>query len=69
MKQTPTVSLTADALVIRIPWQAVSFGQRGRTSRKRRLTADDVLDLVTVGRWAHRSGKTRTIHSLKELLV
>ena len=69
MKQAPTVSLTEDALVIRIPWHAVNLGHMGRRSRKRRLTAEDVLDLVTVGRWAHRNGKTRSVRSLKELLA
>jgi hypothetical protein len=71
MKQNATVSLTQDALVIRIPWHAVNLGdgEMGRMSRKRRLTAEDVLDLVAVGRWAHRSGKTRSVRSLKELLA
>jgi hypothetical protein len=65
----PTVSVTTDALVIRIPWNTVEI-TRGRTPQhKRRLTIADVLEIVEAGRLAHRLGKTRSIRSLKELLA
>lgn len=62
----PTVSLTPDALVIRIPWQVVQIGPEG-SSRRRRMTVEDVLELVEAGRLAHRLGNTRLISSLQEL--
>ena len=64
----PTVSMTPEALIIRIPWNAVEIGSAGTSQRKRRLTADDVLELVDAGRLAHRLGKTRAIRSLKALM-
>jgi len=62
----PSVSVTSDALIIRIPWDAMSFRQALRA--KRRLTVQDVLELVEAGRLAHRLGKTRSVRSLKELV-
>ncbi len=64
----PTVSVTAEALVIRIPWKAVDIVSPRAGQGKRRLTVDDVLELVEAGRVAHRLGKTRSVRSLKELL-
>ena len=65
----PTVSVTSEALVIRIPWHAVEIGRVNAQPRKRRLTARDVLELVEAGRLAHRLGRTRSVRSLKELLA
>ncbi len=65
----PTVSVTTNELVIRIPWNAMEVGRIGAQRRKRPLTAQDVLELVEAGRLAHRLGKTRSVHSLKELLA
>ncbi len=65
----PTLSVTTDALVIRIPWNAVEIGRAGMPKRKRRLTVDDVLELVEAGRLAHRLGKTRSVRSLKEVVA
>ena len=62
-----TVSMTTDGLVIRIPWNSVEIGRIGLS--KQGLTVRDVLELVEAGRLAHRKGKTRTVHSLKELLA
>ena len=67
MRRTPTVSITSDALVIRIPWNTVDLGYAGAGVAKRRLTAEDVLEMVEAGRLAHRLGKTRVVRSLKEL--
>ena len=64
----PPVSFTPEALVIRIPWGTVDLGGVGSSRRKRRLTADDVLELVEAGRLAHQLGKTRSVQSLKELM-
>ena len=64
----PTVSMTPEALIIRIPWNAVEIGRARTALRRRRLTAEDVLELVDAGRLAHRLGKTRAIRSLKELM-
>ncbi|MDP3722138.1 MAG: hypothetical protein Q8R91_01405 [Candidatus Omnitrophota bacterium] len=68
MKSQPLVSVTADELVIRIPWNALELREVGVQQPKRRLTAQDVLELVEAGRLAHRLGKTRSVRSLKELL-
>ena len=65
----PTVSVTSDALIIRIPWGAVSLQHVHAPSSRRRLTIQDVLELVEAGRLAHRLGKTRSVQSLKELLA
>ena len=67
MRRTPTVSITSDALVIRIPWNTVDVGSASAGVAKRRLTAEDVLEMVEAGRLAHRLGKTRVVRSLKEL--
>lgn len=64
----PSVSVTRDALVIRIPWNAVDIREPKPRYGKRRLTAKDVLELAEAGRLAHRLGKTRAVRSLKELL-
>lgn len=64
----PTVSVTSDALIIRIPWGAVNIRHAEASSRKRRLTINDVLELAEAGRLAHRLGKTRSVQSLKELM-
>ncbi len=65
----PSVSMTSEGLVIRIPWNAVHIGPPLISSRKRRLTAQDVLAIVDSGRLAHRLGNTRSVQSLKELLA
>ena len=64
----PTVSMTGDELVIRIPWKVVHVSNRGLRP-KRRLTIQDVLEMVEAGRLAHHLGKTRIVRSLKELLA
>ena len=64
----PTVSVTAEALIIRIPWNAVNIGTRTTAQHKRKLTIDDVLEMVEAGRLAHHVGKTRSVQSLKDLL-
>ena len=64
----PTVAVTNDALIIRIPWGALDVGNLSAPRRaKRRLTAQDVVECVEAGRLAHRLGKTRTVRSLKAL--
>ena len=63
----PTVSVTLDALVIRIPWDAVATNRSGVLRRKRRFTVEDVLQLVEAGRLSHRLGKTRAVKSLEDL--
>ena len=63
----PTVALTDAGLVICIPWNAVDITRPKSVSRRRRLTAQDVLELVEAGRLAHRLRKTRLLKSLKEL--
>ena len=63
----PTVAVTPEALVIRIPWNTVEIGSLRAKRRKRRLTAEDVLELVEAGRLAYRLGMTRPIQSLKAL--
>lgn len=63
-----SVSLTSDALVIRIPWNSLDIKEPKSPFRRRRLTAKDVLELVEAGRLAHRLGKTRSVRSLKELI-
>jgi len=65
----PTVSVTTEELVIRIPWNAMELGRIGAPRHKRALTAQDVLELVEAGRLAHRLGKTRSVPSLKDLLA
>jgi hypothetical protein len=65
--RTPTVSITSDALVIRIPWHAVDIEHAAVRFSRRRLTVEHVLDLVEAGRLAHRSGKTRFVRSLRDL--
>ncbi len=67
VRETPTVSITSDALVIRIPWQSVDVERLATQSGRRRLTVEDVIDMVEGGRLAHRLGKTRSVQSLKEL--
>ena len=64
----PTVSVTPEALVIRIPWNTVEIGSIPPQQRKRRLTVEDVLEIVEAGRLAYRLGKTRPVHSLKALI-
>lgn len=66
--RSPTVSVTDDELIIRIPWNAMEVGRLGAQRRRRSLTAQDVLDIVEAGRLAHRLGKTRSVRSLKDLL-
>lgn len=63
----PTVSLTEEGLVIRIPWHTVDLGALKGRKHPRHLTVRDVLELVEAGRLAHRLGMTRTVRSLKEL--
>ncbi len=63
----PTVSVTADGLVIRIPWRVVDVESTDKSGRKRQLSIDDVLEFVEAGRLAHRLGLARTVKSLKEL--
>jgi len=67
MKSQPMVSVTAKELILRIPWKALELSQGGVIQRKRRLTVQDVLELVEAGRLAHRLGKTRSVRSLQEL--
>ena len=64
----PTVSVTDNALVIRIPWNSVAILESKLPLRKRQLKIQNVLELVDAGRRAHRLGKTRSIRSLKELV-
>ena len=66
--QQPTVSVTRNALIIRIPWDSVDLQESEASNRKRRLTIRDVSELVEAGRLAHRLGKTRSVRSLKELI-
>ena len=66
--QQPTVSVTRDALIIRIPWDSFDLRESQGPATKRRLTIRDVSELVEAGRLAHRLGKTRSVKSLKELL-
>lgn len=63
----PSVSVTNEGLVIRIPWNTVEMPASLGSRRKRRLTSQDVFEMVEAGRLAHRLGKTRVIRSLKEL--
>ena len=65
----PTVSVTPEALVIRIPWNTVELGRVTASHRKHRLTVEDVREFVEAGRLAHHLGKTRSIRSLKELIA
>lgn len=67
--QHPTVSVTEDALIIRIPWNTVALRESAASRRHRRLTTRDVLTFVEAGRLAHRLGNTRTVNSLKELVI
>ena len=62
------VSVTNDALVIRIPWNTIEIGRVAARWSKRRLSIQDVLELVEAGRLAHRLGKTRSVRSLEELI-
>ena len=65
----PTVAVTNDALIIRIPWGAMDVGNLLASHRaKRRLTVQDVVECVEAGRLAHRLGKTLAVRSLKELM-
>ena len=64
----PTVSMTPEALVIRIPWQAVELGRRYTARAPRHVTREDVLQIVEAGRLAHRVGKSRSVKSLRELV-
>jgi len=66
MAQETTMTVTKEALIVRIPWEAVADHMRPR-SHKSHLTADDVLRFVEEGRQAHRLGKTKVIRSLHEL--
>lgn len=66
--QEPTISVTQDALIIRIPWGSVDIPKSEGGRQKRRLTIQDVSELVEAGRLAHRLGKTRSVRSLKELV-
>lgn len=68
-QRQPSVSITNDGLIIRIPWNTVDIPPSLRSRRKRRLTSQDVLELVEAGRLAHRLGKTRLVHSLKDLFA
>lgn len=61
-----TVSITKEALVVRIPWRMVVRKIEPRVS-KSQLSVKDVLSLVAEGRKAHKEGKTRLIKSLAEL--
>jgi len=63
----PSVSVTNDALIIRIPWNTVDISPSRHARQKRRLTAQDVLELVEAGRLSRRLGKTRLVRSLKDL--
>lgn len=65
----PTVSVTPEGLVIRIPWRAMDLGSSSPSGRKRKLTANDVLEFVEAGRLARQLGLTRSVKSLKELRV
>ncbi len=65
----PTVSVTSEALIIRIPWNTVDVGAAGSLRREQRLTIQDVLEMVAAGRLAHRLRKTRSIRSLKDVLA
>ena len=62
----PSVSFTPEALVIRIPWDAMKTNPLNPKARK--LTARDVLEIVEAGRLAHALGRTRSVRSLKALL-
>jgi hypothetical protein len=64
----PQMSVTKDALVIRIPWESLRSSLPAPT-RQRRLTAEGILKLVEAGRRAHRLGKTKLIGSLRELMA
>ena len=65
----PTVAVTSNALIIRIPWEAMDVGNLSSShGAKRRLSAHDILECVEAGRLAHRLGKTRAVRSLKELM-
>ena len=69
VSREPTVAVTSDGLIIRIPWGAMAVGNLPTPHRvKRRLTVHDVVECVEAGRLAHRLGKTRSVRSLKELM-
>lgn len=62
------MTVSKDALIIRIPWGALSSRLKaGPKRRGLRLTAADVLRLVSEGRKAHAAGRTRAVKSLSEL--
>jgi hypothetical protein len=63
----PNISVTRNALVIRIPWETFRESRSTRLLR-RRLDVKDILQLVGEGRRAHRLGHTRVISSLRALM-
>ena len=65
--QQTTMTVTKEALIVRIPWSAVARHIKPKSHDKVRLTTEDVLRLVEEGRRAHRLGKTKVIRSLSEL--
>ena len=65
--QQTTMTVTKEALIVRIPWDAVARHIKPKPYDKVRLTIEDVLRLVGEGRQAHRLGKTKVIRSLNEL--
>ncbi len=66
--QQPTVSFTDHGLVICIPWNAVDITKPRYTSKRRKLKAQDVLEIVEAGRLAHKLGKSKLVKSLKDLI-
>jgi hypothetical protein len=65
--QQTTMTVTKQALIVRIPWDALVQHIKPKPYDKIRFTIEDVLRLVEEGRHAHRLGKTKAVRSLSEL--
>jgi len=67
--KTPTiVKTTKNYMLVKIPFpHGGRLDHPAAASRRRELTAEDVLQIVAEGERAYRRGKIRSIKSLREL--
>ncbi|MBI4678694.1 MAG: hypothetical protein HY748_14035 [Elusimicrobia bacterium] len=66
MLRHTAVTVTKDALVVRIPWAEVAHVLQAG-GRRARVCAAEVLEFVREGRAAHRKGRARLVSSLSDL--
>jgi len=68
MQQHVSMTVTDDALIVRIPWNDVAKSLRPKTRKtKIKLTVKEVLNFVKEGRAAYRAGRLRSVDSLDDL--